>query len=69
MKVALAAKIEGIAIVFAGWWAGDFLNKNYKQEFSWYLVTFGIAFFAISHAFLRVVRTYLRIYGSKKNRH
>ena len=67
MKVVLAAKIEGIAMIFAAWWCGDYLNINYPQTFSWYLITFGIGFFLISYTFIRVVRTYLRIYGGKRN--
>ena len=67
MKVVLAAKIEGIAMVFAAWWSGDYLNINYPKDFSWFLVTFAVAFLLISHTFYRVVRTYLRIYGGRKN--
>jgi len=66
MKVVLAAKIEGVAMVFAAWWSGDYLNKNYPASFSWYLVTFAAAFLIISHTFYRVIRTYLRIYGGKR---
>lgn len=66
MKVVLAAKIEGLAMVFAAWWSGDYLNRNHQTDFSWYLVTFSVAFLIISHTFYRVIRTYLRTYGGKR---
>jgi len=66
MKVVLAAKIEGLAMVFAAWWSGDYLNNHHPQTFSWYLVTFSAAFLIISHTFYRVIRTYLKIYGGRR---
>ncbi len=60
LSTLIAAHIQAVGLVFAAWYAGEWLNASYPRSFSWYTVTFPIAVLAIAQTFYVVIRYALR---------
>lgn len=60
LSTLIAAHLQAVGLIFAAWYAGEWLNSHYPREFSWYVVTFLVAVLAIAQTFYVVVRYAIR---------
>ncbi len=52
----ISFQMESVLLILAAWWLGEWLNEEFPQKVSWYIVTFVIAFFTIVKLFYSFVK-------------
>jgi hypothetical protein len=53
-SLALAAQMQIIGLLVTGWLLGQWLNKEYPIEISWYFITFPICVVAMIHTLYKM---------------
>jgi hypothetical protein len=59
-SVAIAAQFQALGMLGLAWYAGDWLNKNYPQNFNWYIITFLISIISIAQTFYVMLRHFMK---------
>jgi hypothetical protein len=52
--------MEAVALFLAAWWAAQWLDNNYPQNFSWMLVTVGFATLVLVHSWYVIFKLILK---------
>lgn len=60
-SVAIAAQFQALGLLGLAWFAGDWLNSRYPQDFNWYLVTFLLSVVVIAQTFYVMLRHFMRM--------
>lgn len=60
-SVAIAAQFQALGMLGLAWFAGDWLNKRYPQDFNWYIVTFLLCVVMIAQTFYVMLRHFMRV--------
>ena len=61
LSMLIAAQVQAVGLIFAGWWIGDWLNQNYPMTWTWYAVTFPVAILAIAQFFYMLIRRVMKM--------
>ena len=57
----IAAQVQAITLILAGWLVGEWLNENYQMDFNWYAVTFPVAILAVAQSFYMIIRRVIEL--------
>ena len=57
----IAAQVQAITLIIAGWLVGQWLNQKYPADFNWYAVTFPIAILAVAQSFYVIIRRVIEL--------
>ena len=65
----IAGQFQAATLIIAAWFVGEWLNSNYPQDFSWYLVTVPVGVLGVAHTFYILIRYILRAESGSKKGH
>lgn len=59
-SVAIAAQFQALGMLGLAWYAGDWLNNHYPQNFNWFFLTFLISIISIAQTFYVMLRHFMK---------